>query len=226
VLAAALADIDPAGLDGFDSVLVMRAWARQANHARGELFASVVGVLSRQEPARSAGLYSRRVRGGRDRGGVDHVPAGGARPVRAGVGSGHPAAAGAGSARAGLLDQAKAAVFATYTLSLPDDQARAIVEALLARAPGWTVAQLRDAIARRAVALDPEWTRRRYVRGLRDRRVVGRRNDNGTANLAGYQLPTDQVAAACARLDASPAPPGPRPTRTASTTSAPGSSLG
>jgi hypothetical protein len=27
------------------------------------------------------------------------------------------------------------------------------------------------------VALDPEWTRRRYVRGLRDRRVVGRRKE-------------------------------------------------
>ena len=93
-------------------------------------------------------------------------------------------------------------MFATYTLTLADEQAQAIVAALLPKAPGWTVGQLRDAIARRAIALDPEWTRRRYLRGLRDRKVVGRRNDDGTANLAGYQLPTDQVAAACARLDA------------------------
>src|SRR5688572_8211527 len=104
--------------------------------------------------------------------------------------------------RAGVLDQAKAAVFATHTLTLSDEQAQSIVEELLPRAPDWTVGQLREAIARRAIALDPEWTRRRYQRGLRDRRVAGRRNDDGTANLAGYQLPTDQVAAACARLDA------------------------
>jgi hypothetical protein len=50
VLAAALADIDPASLDGFDAVLFMRACARQANHARGELFASVAQVLSRHDP--------------------------------------------------------------------------------------------------------------------------------------------------------------------------------
>jgi len=50
VLAAALAGVDPAGLDGFDAVLVMKAWARQANHARGELLASVVGVLSHHDP--------------------------------------------------------------------------------------------------------------------------------------------------------------------------------
>jgi hypothetical protein len=125
--------------------------------------------------------------------------------------------------RAGVLDQAKAVVFVTSTLALSDEQARAIVVELLPRAPGWTVRQLRDAIARRAVALDPEWTRRRYLRGLRDRRVVGRRNDDGTANLGGYQLPTEQVAAACARLDAI-AHAGLRPTRSVWIICGPGSS--
>src|SRR5258705_225237 len=32
-------------------------------------------------------------------------------------------------------------------------------------------------------------------------RVVGSRNSDGTANLTGYELPADQVAAACDRLD-------------------------
>jgi hypothetical protein len=36
---------------------------------------------------------------------------------------------------------------------------------------------------------------------LKGRRVVGSRNSDGTANLAGYDLPVDQVAAAAARLD-------------------------
>jgi hypothetical protein len=202
VLAAALADIDLASLDGFESVLVMKAWARQANHARGELFASVVGVLSHHDP-HGPPAYTR------DAYGVFEVAAGltlsrsAAREVSElawDLAARLPQVLAA--LRAGELDQAKAAVFATCTLTLSDEQASAIVDALLPKAPGWTVGQLRDAIARRAVALDPEWTRRRYVRGLRDRKVVGRRNDDGTANLSGYQLPTDQVAAACARLDA------------------------
>ena len=202
VLAAALADIDPTGLDGFDAVLVMKAWARQNNHTRGELFASMADVLSRQHPHGPP---------------TDTRDAYGVFEVAAALTMSRPAAHHLSelawdlstrlpqvlaALRAGALDQAKAAVFATYTLSLSDEQAQAIADALLPKAPGWTVGQLRDAIARRAIALDPEWTRRRYERGLRDRRVAGRRNDDGTANLAGYQLPTDQVAAACARLDA------------------------
>ena len=64
-----------------------------------------------------------------------------------------------------------------------------------------TTGQLIDAIKRHAIALDPEWARRRYERALRGRRVVGRRNPDGTASLSGYELPLDRVAAACARLD-------------------------
>ncbi len=44
--------------------------------------------------------------------------------------------------------------------------------------------------------------RRRYERALKGRRVVGKRNPDGTATLTGHDLPFDEVAAACARLDA------------------------
>ena len=185
VLAAALADIDPASLVGFDAVLVMRACARQANHARGELLASVVEVLSRLDPY-GRPTYTR------DAYGIFEVAAGltlsgsAARDLSElawDLATRLPAVLAA--LRAGQLDQAKASVFATATLSLSDEQAQSIVAELLPRAAGWTVGQLREAIARRAVALDPEWTRRRYLRGLRDRRVVGRRNDDGWSSPPG-----------------------------------------
>jgi hypothetical protein len=35
-----------------------------------------------------------------------------------------------------------------------------------------------------------------------ERKVVGYRNPDGSANLTGYQLPVDRVAAACAHIDA------------------------
>ena len=98
VLAAALADIDADRLDGFDAVLVLKARARQANHARGELFASVADVLSRHDP-HGPPAYTR------DAYGVFEVAAAltMSRPAaqdlsRAGLGSFHPAAGGAGRA--------------------------------------------------------------------------------------------------------------------------------
>ena len=65
-----------------------------------------------------------------------------------------------------------------------------------------TTGELAAAIARLAIALDPEWVRRRYERALRGRRVVGKRNPDGTGTLTGHDLPADEVAAACAHLDA------------------------
>ena len=78
---------------------------------------------------------------------------------------------------------------------------RSLVE-LLAKAPELTTGELAAAIARLAIALDPEWVRRRYERALRGRRVVGKRNPDGTGTLTGHDLPADEVAAACAHLDA------------------------
>jgi hypothetical protein len=58
-----------------------------------------------------------------------------------------------------------------------------------------------DEIKKLAVAIDPDWARRRYESGLTGRKVVARRNPDGTANIGGYDLPVDRVAAAAARVD-------------------------
>lgn len=50
--------------------------------------------------------------------------------------------------------------------------------------------------------MDPEWARRRYEQAVADRTVVGSRNPDGSANLAGYNLPVDRVATAGERIDA------------------------
>ncbi len=102
---------------------------------------------------------------------------------------------------AGIIDQPRVRVFSLWTLGLADPHTEAIVAALLPKAHLLTTAQLIHQIQRHAIALDPDWARRRYEQALRGRRVVGRRNEDGTANLSGYDLPTDQVAAACDRLD-------------------------
>ncbi len=104
--------------------------------------------------------------------------------------------------RRGGLDQPRAAVFSLWTEGLSDEHTHAVLRELLPTAAQLTTGELIDAIAKLAIALDPEWVRRRYERALKGRRVVGTRNPDGTATLTGHDLPFDEVAAACARLDA------------------------
>ncbi|MDT7595953.1 MAG: hypothetical protein QOJ06_1499 [Pseudonocardiales bacterium] len=73
---------------------------------------------------------------------------------------------------------------------------------LLPRAPGLSTGQLIEQIKKLAVALDLDWARRRYEQALADRKVVGYRNADGSANLSGLNLPVDRVAAACGHIDA------------------------
>ena len=101
----------------------------------------------------------------------------------------------------GVLDQPRVWVFSSWTCGMSEEHTKAIVAALLPRAPQLTTAQLIQEIQRFAIALDPDWARRRYERALKGRRVVGRRNPDGTANLSGYDLPVDRVTAACDRFD-------------------------
>src|SRR5690606_14095034 len=102
---------------------------------------------------------------------------------------------------AGVLDEPRARVFSDWTTWLDTAHAQAIVAVLLPKAPRLTTAQLRREIAKHAMALDPTWARRRYREAVRTRRVIGYRNETGTANLTGQDLPVDEVAAACDRLD-------------------------
>ena len=70
-----------------------------------------------------------------------------------------------------------------------------MVAEVLPRAPELTTGELMAEIARLAIALDPEWVRRRYERALRNRRVVGKQNPDGTGTLTGHDLPADEVLA-------------------------------
>ncbi|MGQ0632006.1 MAG: DUF222 domain-containing protein, partial [Sporichthyaceae bacterium] len=108
---------------------------------------------------------------------------------------------------AGELDQARARVLADWTLELADEHAHAVCAALLPRCElsaqtRLTTGQLVDQIKTMAIALDPEWARRRYEAKVADRRVVASRDPEGTASLSGHSLPPERVAAASARIEA------------------------
>jgi hypothetical protein len=204
-LAAALAALDLKALTGSQVVDVLKARYRQHNHERAQLLAVTAEVMHRNEPDSTESIPS------------DVWPGEfAADEIRAALVLSRNAAQKLcmfaedvlrrlpeiqQAFVAGVLDQPRVWVFKSWTCGLSGEHTQAIVAALLPRAPQLTTAQLIYEIQRHAIALDPTWARRRYERALKGRRVVGSRNPDGTANLAGYDLPVDQVAAAAARLD-------------------------
>ncbi|GII32736.1 HNH endonuclease signature motif containing protein [Planotetraspora mira] len=103
---------------------------------------------------------------------------------------------------AGRIDKPRAMVFSDWLEDVPADLARTVADHLLPTAGGHTTSQLKDKIKRLLLAADPGWARRRYERALQRRRVEGTRLPDGSASIAGHQLPLDQAAAAIARVDA------------------------
>lgn len=200
-LAVVLAGIDSSRLVGFDAVQVMRAQYRQVAHEQARFLEMMVEVgrcdesdsLARCEPgafaseeARAALVLTRRRADDEFWFGHDRLPA-----VHSAM-------------LAGDCDRSRAWIFAEWTRDLAPEQARAIVARLLPRVVcgELTTGQLIEQLKKLAVAIDPEWARRRYERALGERKVVGSRNADGTANLGGYNLPVDRVAAAAEHIDA------------------------
>ncbi|MDQ3988713.1 MAG: 13E12 repeat family protein, partial [Actinomycetota bacterium] len=102
---------------------------------------------------------------------------------------------------AGNCDEPRARILSEWTTDLSPEQARAVCARLLPRVGELTTGQLIDQIKKLAIAVDPDWARRRYEQALADRKVVGHRNPDGTANLSGLNLPVERVTAASARID-------------------------
>ena len=202
-LAAALAPLEPTTLTGSQVVDLLKARYRQANHERAQLFAVITEAMRRTQAETVVPEHIWPVEFAADEIRAALVLT---RTATEGLcGLAEDVARRLPTVQAafadGIIDQPRVRVFSLWTLGLSDPHTAAVVAALLPKAHQLTTAQLIHQIQRHAIALDPDWARRRYERALRGRRVVGRRNEDGTANLSGYDLPTDQVAAACDRLD-------------------------
>ncbi len=199
-----LSGIELARLSGFDCVEVLKARYRQLGHDRAQLMAAMVEVglcapgpdeLARMaapdefsaDEIRAALVLTRRA--ANDQFWLAHdlitrLPA-----VHAGLDTGR-------------LDEPRARVLSEWTADLSPEQARAVCAALLARASRLTTGQLIEQVKKRAIAIDPDWARRRYEQAVADRKVIGYRNPDGSANLSGLNLPIDRVAAASGHIDA------------------------
>jgi hypothetical protein len=104
--------------------------------------------------------------------------------------------------QSGELDRARALVLAEGCWDLTAEQAEKLLDKLLPEAATRSATGLAERVRRVAVALDPAWAERRYTQAVRQRRVIGYLNDDGTATVSGQYLPADAAAAACDRVDA------------------------
>ncbi len=101
----------------------------------------------------------------------------------------------------GDIDQRRAKTVMRGTEHLPDHTARRVVDQVIERARELTTGQLAAALRRLCMESDPADAKQRYDRGVEDRRVEMRANPEGTANLLGFDLPPDRVAAVSRYLD-------------------------
>ena len=83
----------------------------------------------------------------------------------------------------GRLDERKIAAICDATLYLDDDKARAVQDRVLGRASGQTLGQLKGALNRAVLAVDPEGAAQRHRRARRDRRVAVGVEREGMASL-------------------------------------------
>lgn len=203
-LAGVLSELDLAQLTGFDCVQVLKAQYRQLSHERARLMVAMVEVGLHSAAGDDLTRMARP-----DEFSADEIRAAlvlTRRAAEAQFSLAHdvltrlPAAHSA--MEAGMLDEPRARVFSEWTAELSPEQARAVCAALLPRAQRLTTGQLTEQIKKMAIAIDPEWAQRRYEQAVAERKVVGYRNPDGSANLSGLNLPLERVAAACGHIDA------------------------
>jgi Domain of unknown function (DUF222) len=100
----------------------------------------------------------------------------------------------------GVIDYPRARLIADLTRILSDEDARAVEAQILAAAAGQTPAQLRAAVSRAVIAIDPEAATRRRQEAQKDPRVRRWQEDAGTAALGGFGLPPAEALEADQRI--------------------------
>ena len=101
---------------------------------------------------------------------------------------------------AGRVDLRKALVILDAIGPLSEEHAAAVEAAVLPAAEGQTTGELRQAVTKAILALDPDAVRRRREAAQQRARVEAWTDPDGTATLAGRSLPPAEVLAADKRL--------------------------
>lgn len=106
-----------------------------------------------------------------------------------------------GALATGRLDIRRAKVIADGTDHLPETTARAVVEMILPDAVELTTGQIAARLRQLCIEVDPDQAAAEYEIAVADRHVELRPNPDGTAYLAGYDLPPDRASRVMSRIN-------------------------
>lgn len=101
----------------------------------------------------------------------------------------------------GRIDHRRARIIADGTAHLDDVTARAVGDAIIETASNLTTGQLRAKLRQLSIEVAPDDALDRFLAATRERRIVARVGENGTAHLHGTDLPPDAVATATNRIN-------------------------
>jgi hypothetical protein len=101
----------------------------------------------------------------------------------------------------GAIDVPRAKMIDRGTCHLSVSAARGVVERIAEAAPELTTGQLAARIRKLRIEADTDEAEKRYKRTVEERRVFAEPTVDGTANLLGFDLPPDRVAAVTRRIN-------------------------
>ncbi len=101
----------------------------------------------------------------------------------------------------GSIDVPRAKTIDRATCHLPVSAARGVVERIAEAAPELTTGQLAARISKLSIEADPHNAKARYESAADNRKVIGERTVDGTANLSGFDLAPHRVASVTRRIN-------------------------
>jgi hypothetical protein len=201
VLGAYLSAIDVTRVSGYDRVVVLRARQRMASHYQAQVYTDMVGIVDvLDDPA------------GRFEGTIEMASA----EIRTALNLTRRAADIELSfalnlkqrlpqvhvmLTAGVIDVRRAKAIDHETCHLTIGTARNVVERIAEAAPDLTTGQLRARIKKLCIEAGTDEAEKRYQQAVETRRVIAEPTVDGTANLAGLNLPPHRVAAITRRIN-------------------------
>ena len=201
-LAAFLATLEVAALNGHDRVVVMRAHQRMAAHHHARVLEAMAAVAETMhdmvddDPKLATEAASAEIRAALC---LTRRAADADLELALGLKGRLPQVLEL--LKAGELDVRRARVLVDGTDHLPEEAARAVVDRVVCEAPRLTSGQLRARLQRLCLDADPGEARLRFDSAVEERRLVMEPTVDGTAHLLGLDLPPDRVASVTERIN-------------------------
>lgn len=204
VLGALLASIDIDDLSGYDRVVVMRAHHRMAAHYEAETLRAIGAVSDHYQEVSGGWESELRSNHGAtaEIGTALHLTRRAAENQLALALDMRDRLPAVGQLlRSGRIDARRARVMVDGTVHLPAELARRVVAEVADDAPSMTTGQLRRAVRKLSISLDPDDALDRYDAAFAQRRISSLPTESGTSHLFAFDLPPDLVARATRRIN-------------------------